>query len=251
MLQLFSWSKMWITRQRWIYYLTVTFLFPEHVRPAPFVPGNIIINAIIDRLHHHWRRPHNHRHRPQRCLHRHLWLGQQQPLAGSPLKGDRPPGRSRHRVLELRPAAEPEPRTHPEKVLSCVWTLHRGPQPANGSGFTFSNNRNTTSHCNCFSNSNVDRYSNSNVDVDVDGDGDCDSDLKKEWCSTEHFQRCLHAFSFLSRNTKVCSWKSLIIRCGIFLCKNLLIIDFQMKNMKVSSWIENFLWKQTNYWFAN
>ena len=228
MLQLFSWCKMWITRQRWIYYLTVTFLFPEHVRPAPFIPGNIIINLIIDSIitgviaHH--------RHRPQLCVHHHLWLGQQQqqpPLAGSPLKGDRPPGRSCHRVLELRPAAEPEPRTHPEKVLSCVWTLHRGPQPANGRGFrgihSSNNKRNTTSDC--FGNSKFDV--DGDVDVDVDSDGDGDGDLKKEWCSTEHFQRCLHAFSFLSRNTKVCSWKSLISRRGI--C----------------------LWKFTNYWFAN
>ena len=28
----------------------MTFLFPEHVRPAPFVPGNIIINLIIDSI---------------------------------------------------------------------------------------------------------------------------------------------------------------------------------------------------------
>ena len=28
----------------------MTFLFPEHVRPAPFIPGNIIINLIIDSI---------------------------------------------------------------------------------------------------------------------------------------------------------------------------------------------------------
>ena len=40
-----------------------------------------------------------------------------------------------------------------------------------------------------------------------------ESYLKNEWCSTEHFHRCLQAFSFRSRNTKVCSWKSLFIDC--------------------------------------
>ena len=34
-----------------------------------------------------------------------------------------------------------------------------------------------------------------------------ESYLKNEWCSTEHFHRCLQAFSFLKRNTKVCSCK--------------------------------------------
>ena len=29
--------------------------------------------------------------------------------------------------------------------------------------------------------------------------------LKKVWCSTAHFHRCLHAFSFRNRKTKVCS----------------------------------------------
>ena len=28
----------------------MTFLLPEHMRPAPFVPGNIIINLIIDSI---------------------------------------------------------------------------------------------------------------------------------------------------------------------------------------------------------
>ena len=39
------------------------------------------------------------------------------PLTRPPLEGDRPPGWTRHRVLELRPAAESEPGAHPEEIL--------------------------------------------------------------------------------------------------------------------------------------
>ena len=151
----------------------MTFLLPEHVRPAPFVPGNVIIinkvtltgiiikvflptfgSVFFQRIRSFWL----------------VW-----PLCAGTLSfrwiGTAIPfGRS----FVLRSDPWPGP-------SACKWLDFYV-------GRAIHNNKTTKQqkHLKTLSK---------------------ESYLKNEWCSTEHFHRCLQAFSFLKRNTKVCSWK--------------------------------------------
>jgi hypothetical protein len=65
-------------------------------------------------------------------LSQHVTLPPSVPLTGPPLQLDAPPRLVVVRALVLRPARIPEPRAHPEEVLSGGGSLDRGSQPEEG-----------------------------------------------------------------------------------------------------------------------